>query len=74
MGRSPFEVACIVELFAVVICKLWRVGVSLRRGVVLSQRFIVQPVSTAMNLGGTIEVLVRGMAERAHEEGGMGGK
>ena len=36
-------------------------------------RFIVQPVSTAMNLGGTTEV-IRGRAERAHEEGGMGGK
>ena len=73
MGRNPFEVACIVELFAVVICKPWGVGASLRRGVVLSQRFIVQPVSTAVNLGGTTEVL-RGRAERAHKEGGMGGK
>ena len=72
-SRNPFEVACIVDLFAVVICKPWGVGASLRRGVVLSQRFIVQPVSTTMNLGGTTEVLL-GRVERAHQEGGMGGK
>ena len=72
-GRNSFEVACIVDLFAVVICKPWGIGASFNRGMVLSQRFIVQPVSTAMNLGGTTEVL-RGRAERAHEEGGMGGK
>ena len=60
-------------MFAVVICKPWGVGVLLRKGVVVSQRFIVQPVSTAMKLGGTTEVL-QGRAERAHEEGGMGGK
>ena len=33
-GRKPFEVACIVDLFAVVICKPWGVGVLFRRGVV----------------------------------------
>ena len=63
----------IVELLAVVICKPLGVGALLRRGVVLSQRFMVHPVSTAMNVGGTIEVLL-GTAERAHEEGEMGGK
>ena len=67
-GRKPLEVACIVELFAVVICKPSGIGASWRRGVSLSQRFIVQPVSTAMNLGETTGEL-RGKAERAHEEG-----
>ena len=69
--RNSFEVACIVELFAVVICKPWGVGALFKRGMMLSQRFIVQPVSRAMSLGGTSKVL-RGRAERAHEEGGMG--
>ena len=45
-GRHPFEVARIVDLFA-------GIGASFKRGMVLSQRLIVQPVSTAMNLGGT---------------------
>ena len=72
-GRNPFEVTCIVKLFAVVICKPRGVGALLKRGMVLSQRFIVLPVSTAMNLGGTTEVL-QGRAERVHEEGGIGGK
>ena len=55
--RNPFEVACIVDLFAVVLCKPWGVGASFNRGMVLSQRFIVQPVSTAVNFGGTTQVL-----------------
>ena len=67
-GRKPLEVACMIELFAVVISNPCGVGASLRRGVSLSQRFIVQPVSTAMNLGETIGEL-RGTVERAHEEG-----
>ena len=67
------EVACIVELFAVVISKPWGVGASLKRGVVLSQRFIVQPVSTAMNLGGTTEVLL-GRAEKAQKKCEMSDK
>jgi len=67
-GRKPLEVACIVELFAVVISNPCGVGASWRRGVSLSQRFMVQPVSTAMNLGETIGEL-RGTVERAHEEG-----
>ena len=71
--RNPLEVACIVDLFAVVICKPWGAGDSFKRGMVLSQRLIVQPVSTAMNSGGTTEVLL-GRADKAHEEGGMGGK
>ena len=52
-GRKPFEVACIVDLFVAVIYKPWGVGASFKRGVVLSQRLLMQPVSTTMNLGGT---------------------
>ena len=39
----------------------------------LLQRLMVQPVSTAMNLGGTTEVLLD-RVDKAHKEGGMGGK
>ena len=67
-GRKPLEVACIIELFAVVISNPCGVGALLRRGVSLSQRFMVQPVSTSMNFGETIGEL-RGTVERAHEEG-----
>ena len=51
--QKPFEVAYIVDLFAVVICNPWGVGASFKRGMVLSQRFIVRPVSTVMNLART---------------------
>ena len=64
---------CIGDLFAVVICKPWGVGASCKREMVPSQRLIVQSVSTAMNLGGSTEVL-QGRADKAYEEGGMGGK
>ena len=73
-GRDPFEVlACIVDLFAVVIYKPWGVGISFNSGIFPSQRLMVQPVSKAINLGGIIEVLL-GRADKAHEEGEMGGK
>ena len=62
-----------VDLFAVVICRPWVVVISFKSGVVLPQRLMVHPVSTAMTLGGNIEVLL-GRADKAHKEGGMGGK
>ena len=72
-GRKHFDVACMVDLFAVVICKPWGVDASFKSGIVLSQRLMAQPVSTSMNLGGTTEVRL-GRTYKAHEEGGMGGK
>ena len=55
------------------ICKPWGIGASFKSGIILSQRLMVQPVYTAINLGGTTEVLL-GKADKANEEGGMGGK
>ena len=55
------------------ICKPWGVGVSFKIWIVLSQRLMMRPVSTVMNLGGTTEVLL-GRADKAHKEGGMGDK
>ena len=62
-----------LDLFAVVICRPWGVGVSFKSGIVLSQRLMVHLVSTAMTLGGNTEVLL-GRAYKAHKEGGIGGK
>ena len=72
-GKLPLETACMVDLEAVVISKPLGVGISLLRGMSLLQRFMVQPVSTAMNLGETTGKVL-GKVDRAHEEGGMGGK
>ena len=55
------------------IYKPWGVGALFKRGIVLSQRLMVQPVSTAMDLGGTTYAL-QGRADKAHKEGIMGGK
>ena len=65
--------AYMVELFTVVICEAWGVGASFKSGIVLSQRLMVQPVSTAMNLGGATKVELD-RANKSHEEGEMGGK
>ena len=65
--------AYIVDLFAAVVCRPWGNGVSFKSGVVLSQRLMVNPVSTAITLGGNTEGVL-GRADRAHKEGGMGGK
>ena len=65
--------ACIVDLFAAMIWKPWGVKVSFKSGIVLSRRFMVQPMPTAIILGGNTDGLL-GRAKRAHEEGGMGGK
>ena len=63
----------IVDLLAAVIFSPWGVEVSFKIGIVLSQRLMVHLVSTAITLGGNTEGVL-GRADRAHKEGGMGGK
>ena len=72
-GRNLLEGACIVDLFAAVIYRPWGVGLSFKSGVVLSHRFMVQPVSMAVILEGNTEGLLC-RVERVQEEGGLGGE
>ena len=63
-----------VDLFAVLLCRPCGIGVLFKSRVVLSQRLMAHSMSTAMRtLGGNTE-MVLGRVDRAHEEGGIGGK
>ena len=66
-GRFHLEVACIVDLFPAAILSPRGVGVSFKRGVILSHKLMVQPVSAVIISGGNTDGLL-GRGERAHEE------